>query len=114
MTWDDRQKKEHYVIRGLHLKTDAIRPGEPVELELRFSLVATAPAVTGDIGLKGTVMPDLEAHRCRLAPFEGVAKLKGEGVPGGDVEIALEVALDLDLAADTAKLDGLRRSARWG
>ena len=107
VTWDNRQKKEHYVIRGLHLKTDAIRPGEPVDLELRFSLVATAPAVTGDIGLKGTVMPDLEARRYRLAPFEGVAKLKGEGVPGGDVEIALEVALDLDLAADTAKLDGL-------
>ena len=107
MTWDDRQKKERYAIRGLHLKTDAIKPGEPVDLELRFSLVATAPAVTGDIGLKGTVMPDLEARRYRLSPFEGGAKLKGEGVPGGDVEIALEVALDLDLAADTAKLDGL-------
>ena len=107
VTWDDRQKKERYAIRGLNLKTDAIKPGEPVDLELRFSLVATAPAVTGDIGLKGTVMPDLEARRYRLSPFEGGAKLKGEGVPGGDVEIALEVALDLDLAADTAKLDGL-------
>jgi len=108
VTWDDRQKKEHYAIRGLHLKTDAIKPGEPVDLELGFSLVvATAPAVTGDIGLKGTVMPDLEARRYRLSPFEGRAKLKGDGVPGGDIEIALEVALDLDLAADTAKLDGL-------
>ena len=107
VTWDDRQKKERYAIRGLHLKTDAIKPGEPVDLELRFSLVATKPAVTGDIGLKGTVMPDLEARRYRLSPFEGGAKLKGEGVPGGHAEIALEVALDLDLAADTAKLDGL-------
>ncbi|MGH8565690.1 MAG: AsmA family protein [Gammaproteobacteria bacterium] len=106
VTWDDRQKKERYAIHGLHLKTDAIQPGEPVDLELRFSLVATAPAVTGDIGLKGTVMPDLEARRYRLSPFEGDAKLKGEGVPGGDVEIALEAALDLDLAADAAKLDG--------
>jgi AsmA protein len=107
VTWDDRQKKERYAIRGLHLKTDAIQPGEPVDLELRFSLVATAPAVTGDIRLKGTVMPDLEARRYRLSPFEGDAKLKGEGVPGRDVEIALEVALDLDLAADTVKLEGL-------
>ncbi|MGH8584836.1 MAG: AsmA family protein, partial [Gammaproteobacteria bacterium] len=107
VSWDDRQKKERYAIRGLHLKTDAIKPGEPVDLELRFSLVATKPAVSGDIGLKGTVMPDLEARRYRLSPLEGGAKLKGEGVPGGDVEIALEVALDLDLAADTAKLDGL-------
>ena len=111
VTWDDRQKKERYAIRGLHLKTDAIKPGEPVDLELRFSLVATKPAVTGDIGLKGTVMPDLEARRYRLSPFEGVAKLKGEGVPGGHAEIALEVALDLDLAADTAKLDGLEMRA---
>ena len=107
ITWDDRQKKERYAIRGLHLKTDAIQPGEPVDLELTFSLVATKPAVTGDIGLKGTVLPDLEARRYRLFPFEGGAKLKGEGVPGGHAEIALKVALDLDLAADTAKLDGL-------
>ncbi|MGH2669799.1 MAG: AsmA family protein, partial [bacterium] len=107
VTWDDRQKKERYAIHGLHLKTDAIQPGEPVDLELRFSLVASKPAVTGDIGLKGTVMPDLEARRYRLSPFEGSAKLKGEGVPGGHAEIALEAALDLDLAADTAKLDGL-------
>ena len=107
MTWDDRQKREHYTIRGLHLKTDAIKPGESVDLELGFSLVATKPAVIGDIGLKGTVMPDLEARRYRLSPFEGGAKLRGEGVPGGDVEIALEGTLDLDLAADTAKLDGL-------
>jgi AsmA protein len=56
-------------------------------------------------------MPDLEARRFRLSPVEGGAKLKGEGVPGGDVEIALEAALDLDLAADTAKLDGLEISA---
>jgi AsmA protein len=107
VTWDDRQKKERYAIRGLHLKTDAIEPREPVDLELRFSLVAIKPAVTGDIELKGTVMPDLEARRYRLSPFEGGAKLKGEGVPGGHAEIALEAALDLDLAADTAKLDGL-------
>ena len=107
VTWDDRQKRERYAIRGLHLKTDAIQPGEPVDLELRFSLMATAPAVTGDIRLKGTVMPDLEARRYRLSPFEGGAKLKGEGVPGRDIEIAMEVALDLDLATDTAKLDGL-------
>jgi len=111
ITWDDRQKKARYAIRGLNLKTDAIKPGEPVDLELRSSLVATAPAVTGDIGLKGTVIPDLEARRYRLAPFEVGAKLKGEGVPGGDVEIALEAALDLDLAADTAKLDGLEMRA---
>jgi AsmA protein len=107
VTWDDRQKKERYAIRGLHLKNDAIQPGEPVDLELRFSLVATKPAVAGDVDLKGTVIPDLEAGRYRLSPFEGGAKLKGEGVPGGHAEIALEVALDLDLAADTAKLDGL-------
>jgi AsmA protein len=107
VTWDDRQKKERYAIRGLQLKTDAIEPGEPVDLELRFSLVATEPAVTGDVELTGTVMPDLEARRYRLSPFEGAANLKGEGVPGGDVEIALEAGLDLALAADTAKLDGL-------
>ena len=108
VTWDDRQKKEHYAIRGLHLKTDAIKPGEPVDLELGFSLVATAPAVTGDIGLKGTVMPDLEARRYRLSPFEGDGQAQGRGRAGrGHAEIGLEVALDLDLAADTAKLDGL-------
>ncbi|MGH8567284.1 MAG: AsmA family protein, partial [Gammaproteobacteria bacterium] len=58
VTWDDRQKKARYAIRGLHLKTDAITPGEPVDLELGFSLEATAPAVTGDIRLEGTVIPD--------------------------------------------------------
>ncbi|MGQ0593334.1 MAG: AsmA family protein [Gammaproteobacteria bacterium] len=109
--WDDRQKNERYAIRGLNFKTDAITPGEPVDLELRFSLAAAKPAVTGDITLKGTVTPDLEARRYRLSPFEGSAKLKGEGVPGGDVEIALRAALDLDLAADTAKLDGLKIGA---
>ncbi len=107
LTWDDRQKNERYAIRGLDLKTDAIQPGEPVDLELGFSLVATKPAVTGDIRLKGTVLPDLEARSYRLDPFEGGAKLKGEGVPGGYVEIALKAALDLDLAADTAKLSGI-------
>lgn len=107
VTWDDREKNERYAIRRLNLKTDAIKPGEPVDLELGFSLVATKPAVTGDVGLKGTVIPDLEARRYRLSPFEGGVKLKGEGVPGGDVEIALQTALDLDLAADTARLDGL-------
>ncbi len=109
--WDDRKAGEHYTLSGLNLKTDAIQPGEPVDLDLRFALAAKKPAVTGDITLKGTILPDLKAKRYRLSPFETRARLKGEKVPGGQAEIALKTMLELDLAADTAKLSGLEISA---
>jgi AsmA protein len=109
VTWDDRQKGERYAIRGLDLKTDAIRPGEPVDLTLGFSLASAKPAMSGDIRLKGTVMADLEARRHRLAPFEIGAKLKGEGIPGGEAQFDLSLAaLDLDLGVDSAKLTGFK------
>lgn len=108
MTWDDQQKGERYAVQGLNLKTGAISPDEPIELDLSFGVDAGKVGVTGDIALQSVVRFDLDAQRYGIKPLDLRAKLKGKPIPGGTADVTLTAgAIEADLKQNTAAVSGL-------
>lgn len=63
VSWRDAQAQTSYVISGLSLETGALRPGEPVDVDLALTVADGVPGYTADLKLAGTLQADTEAGR---------------------------------------------------
>ena len=112
VVWDDRMAGQRYVVENLSLTSGAIQPPEPFPLELAFDFQSAAPEATGRFEVSGEVTADPEAKQYRLDDLAASVQAEGPALPGGAAEAELAAAaLVADLAAQTARLDGLRLSA---
>lgn len=108
VVWDDRMAGQRYAVENLELTSGAVQLGEPFAVDLAFDFKSDAPEATGHIGFSGEITADPDAKRYRLADPEVSIRVEGAGVPGGKAEAELTGdALAADLAADTARADGL-------
>jgi hypothetical protein len=78
ITWDDRMTGDHLVISDFNLTSGSIVPGQPVDLETDFQIQSREPALTGQVGLAGNLMVDMDAQRYAFREGELDLELAGE------------------------------------
>ena len=107
IVWDDRSTGSRYVIDDLSFTTGEIAAGQSFDLDLRFKMAATEPAMASQFELTGNVAigPGLNAVDIKNARLGILAQ--GDGVPGGEARLSLQSDLALDLAAQTLSLPNL-------
>jgi len=107
IVWDDRASGSRYMVDDLSFTTGEIAAGESFDLDLRFKVAATEPAVASQVELTGNVLiaPNLEAVDVKNALL-GI-HAEGKGVPGGKARVSLKSDMRLDLAAQTLRLPNM-------
>jgi AsmA protein len=95
--WDDRSTGSRYELSDLSFTTGAIDPGKPFDLDLRFAMTATKPAVTGRTDLSGRVLIAESLRALNIDDAELKLDLQGDAVPGGRQQLALTTAVAVDL-----------------
>lgn len=107
LVWDDRSSGARYAIEDLALTTGEIAAGEAFDLDLRFRMQASEPAVDSRFALTGNVdlAPDFKAVNIKGARLD--IEAQGAGVPGGKAAASLRTDLALDLQAQTLNLPDL-------
>jgi AsmA protein len=105
--WDDRAAGTRYEIDNLSLTTGEIAPGEPFKLDLHCSVNAEQPAITGETDLRGKVLIAESLQAVTIDGAELKLNLKGEGVPGGRLQFALQTDVAVDLGKQTLKMPKL-------
>lgn len=60
VSYSDAKTGEHYEINKLKLKTGALAPNTPIDIELALSVLSKAPAAQADIEFSGIVTPDFK------------------------------------------------------
>ncbi len=63
VSYDDAQIGARYELKDLKLKTSALAPDKPVNIELAVSALSKAPEVQADIEFSGTVTPDFKTKQ---------------------------------------------------
>jgi len=107
LSWDDRASGQSASLRKLNVSTGALTPGSPVDLEASFEVESGAPAVSGQVALKGVVNADASGERIALADTRVNADLAGAGLPVQALKAVLAFAADLDLAKQRYALNGV-------
>lgn len=98
ITWDDASKKERYQLMDLDLTTDALSLGQPMGLDLAFTVDSSKPKATMRLKLQGDVLINAALDKVDVQQLRLVVDAAGEPVPNG----AMQVELTSNLAADLA------------
>ncbi len=107
LTWDDARAGQRIEIKGLELRTGAIAPGQPVELELGFDLRSAAPELSGRVDLGATLTVDAAAQRLSAKGLKVEADLSGPDLPGGKARLTLGGDLEADAASRSVRIERL-------
>ncbi|MHC1700510.1 MAG: AsmA family protein [Humidesulfovibrio sp.] len=108
IVWENRQTAKRYVVTGLNVDVQAIRPGKPFDFEAKCSLESTAPELKAKAEISGTATLNLPDQRHLLTKLLAKVSAVGAGVPGGKGEFSLGLAeFKLDTAQQTAQGTGL-------
>ncbi|MFT4047925.1 MAG: AsmA family protein [Solimonas sp.] len=111
VVYDDARAGRHYELQKMTLKTGALRPRDPFDVELSANLLSKTPAAQTDVTLSGTVKPDFAARRLDTDGLK--LGLKGKALDY-DVDTTVKTRLIADLAAQVFNLNGLTVDARVG
>jgi len=111
VVWDDRMAGARYSVEHLNLTVGAIRLAQPFAVALEFDVDSSQPPMRGHIGLASQVALDLAGQKYRLDGTILSADLNSQLIPGGRLAARLQADIRADLAAQTAKLSGLRLEA---
>lgn len=111
VSWDDRSNGSRYDLSELSFTTGAIDPGKPFELDLRFGMNATKPAVSGRVDLSGKVLIAESLRAFSIDDAELKLDLQGDGVPGGKQRLSLATAVAVDLERQTLEMPELTLDA---
>jgi AsmA protein len=107
VSWDDRSNGSRYELSELSFTTGAIDPGKPFELDLRFGMNSTKPAVSGHANLSGKVLIAESLRAFSVNDAELKLDLQGDGVPGGKQRLSLATAVAVDLERQTLEMPKL-------
>ena len=105
--WDDRSTGSRYELNELSFTTGAIDPGKPFDLDLHFGMNATQPAIAGQTDLSGKVLIAESLQAVSLDDAELKLDLKGDGVPGGRLQLSLATDIAVDLERQTLEVPKL-------
>ena len=111
LTWQDDSTATRYEISRVNMSTGALVYGEPIDLSLSFNALANKPDIQVVAELTGTIAYDLDNERYSIKPLAFRASLKGKNIPGGETQVLLATAIEVNLAEDTATISGLSLDA---
>ncbi|AXQ31049.1 AsmA family protein [Solimonas sp. K1W22B-7] len=98
--YSDARSGKSYQIDKLRLETGALRPGNPFDVNLGLTAIASAPAATADVELKSTVDYQAEADTIKLSGLTLKLKAAGKQIAGGkdanaDIELSGGAVVDM-------------------
>ncbi len=105
--WEDKTAGTRYVIDDLAFSTGAIAPGEAFDLDLQFLIESGEPAMAGRFDLQGDVKIASSLKAVDISGTRLVLDLKGDAIPGGQMELTLATDIALDLEAQTLNMPQL-------
>ena len=108
LRWHDAVSGQRLSLDKVTASTGALTFGKPIDLKISATVTANQPALDADIEVSGTLNYDVDNQHYVLTPLALVTTLRGAQVPGGNAKITLDAGFDLDLAAATATLSGLK------
>ncbi len=102
LVWDDRLEGVRHELRRIHLATGAIEPDQPIDLNLAFELVSSAPALQATVDLRTRLVLAAALDTLRMEGLTLRLDLDSQALPSGVV--ALELA-SLDSRAGHRLID---------
>ena len=96
--WDDASKKERYQLMDLDLTTDGLSLGQPMGLDLAFTVDSSKPKATMRLKLQGDVLINTALDKVDVQQLRLVVDAAGEPVPNGAMQVELTSNLVADLA----------------
>lgn len=111
ITYTDLQSNSRFELSELNLKTSTIRMGKPVDIALHGALMASTPAVNGNIDLKLTVLLAHDFTRIDLDNMILALDAQGAALPGGALHLRQQGAFAYDLIQQIASIKNLSVSA---
>ena len=108
LSFKDARAGQAFAIRDLNLKTGAVTPGQPVDLELGFDLESANPPMTGQVSGGVRVDANPESQQVRLSGLNVEANLTGDTLPGGGVKASLGAEVAVDGKARTLAVEQLK------
>jgi AsmA protein len=107
LRWDDQAAGVNYQVTDLNFTTGELVLGQPIDLKMSLNAEASKPKIAGHAALNGTVSYNLDDQHYILKPLEFSAVLKGKNIPGGQTDLKLSSAIDVNLDSDTATVSDL-------
>ncbi len=110
LSFKDVRAGQAFAIKKLHMKTGAVRLGEPVEIDLGFNVNSAKPSITGKVigSVKVDARPDIQ--QIKLSGLNIEANLQGKTLPGGTAQFSVQADALLDGAQHTMALSQLKLS----
>lgn len=107
ISWDDRSAGQHYTVDQFFLKSGAIRPDSPVDLELGAQLQSKEPELNAKIKLDSTVSLDEKAGMLYLKGLKLQLDATSPLIQKGAMSANLEADVGLALNGQTVSVEGL-------
>lgn len=107
ISWDDKQAKQRYDLKGFRLVTGMLKPGAEVPVEAGFTLDSAQPAMNLVLGLTAQLSGSEDFKQINAKDLAIELAAKGEGLPADGVDLKLLAQVLVDLTADTLKVQGL-------
>ncbi len=105
LRWEDAAAGTRFSVVELNMKTGAVAPDQPLDLEGGFLLRSEAPKMDGRFNLSGRLNADMDAQRATLEG--GVFELEASGpdLPVQSLVAKLALSLDADIAQQLFSTD---------
>lgn len=107
VTFRDGLSGETYALSELNLTTGRLTPGEQFPFDLSFVLAAEEMGMTSKVRLVAEILPNLESQFYRFSEVTLNVHAQGAGVPGGEQQLLITGAGELDLKAGRMQLEDL-------
>lgn len=107
ISWDDRSAGQQYTVDQFFLKSGAIRPDSPVDLELGAQLQSKEPELNAKIKLDSTVSLDEKAGMLHLKGLNLQLDATSPLFQKGSMSANLKADVGLGLNGETLSVDGL-------
>lgn len=106
LLYEDRQAQQRYLLSPLNLQVRALELGAPMPVQGSWVLQsADAPEVAGKLSSEVIYQPESQQLSVRDLALELIAR--GEQIPGGELPLTLEGALQADLAKSVYEVPAL-------
>lgn len=108
ISWEDHSTGDQYAIEQFNFTTGAIKPGQPVDLNLDMLLESKQPQLNTKIDLKGTLQVDEKLENVGVSGLLLGVDASGGALPSSPMRAEMESNLKLSLKSQTLDLDRLR------
>ncbi|MCW8890780.1 MAG: AsmA family protein, partial [Sedimenticola sp.] len=107
ISWDDASTGQHYTVDQFFLKSGAIRPGNPVTLELGAALQSKEPELKATLKLDGTVSVEEAAKRILIKGLNLQADATSPMLKQGEMSLNLMADVGMAMDGQSVTVDGL-------